>query len=425
MSDGLRLLHAILAESSLATFSRLDPEIFNPDERPVYDFIQEHRRSHRALPQAQTVSEEIGTRFPRAPEPLSYYVEQVYERHEYNQIHARWGSMRDAMQTRNMELVRENVRAMSVATRAGGNRQGREVMDLRQAGQLVTTRLRDTRGMGGITGIETNWPRFDMETGGFQNSDLVSLIARPGMGKTYALLKMAHQAHLVGHNVLVVTTEMGIEQLTRRHTSIALGINPTLLKRNMISTYTERRIATFYSDMAGAENFRVFSVGMNSRVNAIEAFCQEFGPSIVFIDGGYLLRPTEAPKNANRIERITGVFDELKGLTLEADIPFVVTSQFNRQAGKGGKEGSLETVGYTDAIGTHSSIVVALKTGPTENPFASRYLEFLKGREGESGEIAINFKFAPLNMEEMSEEEQESASDSPAPAGGAATDWMA
>lgn len=425
MSDGLRLLSSILAESSMATFARLDPEIFNGDERPVYDFINDHRRAYRALPQQATVSEEIGTRFPRAPEPLSYYLEQVYERHEYNQIHARWGQMREAMTTRNMEVVRENIRAMSAATRSGGMRQGREVMDLRQAGQLVLDRLRNTRGMGGLTGIETGWERFDTETGGYQNADLISWIGRPGMGKTYVLLKQAHHAHLAGHNVLVVTTEMGIEQLTRRHTSIALGINPTLLKRNMISTYMERRIASLYSGMAGSENFRVFSVGMNSRVNAIEAFCQEFGPSIVFVDGGYLLRPTDAPKNANRIERITGVFDELKGLTLEADIPFVVTSQFNRQAGKGGKEGSLETVGYTDAIGTHSSIVVAIKTGPTENPFASRNFEFLKGREGESGEIAINFKFAPIDMSEFTLEEQENASDVPAPAGGASTDWMA
>lgn len=426
MSDGLRLLSAILAESSLATFTRLDPEIFNPDERPVYDFINEHRRAHRTLPQQATVSEEIGTRFPRAPEPLSYYIEQVYERHEYNQIHARWGQMREAMTTRNMEVVRENVRAMSAATRAGGMRQGREIMDLQQASQLVVNRLRDTRGMGGITGVETNWPRFDMETGGFQDADLISFIGRPGMGKTYVMMKMAHQAHLAGHNVLAVTTEMGIEQFTRRHTSIALGINPTLLKRNMISTYMERRISALYSGMAGTDRFRIFSVGMNSKVNAIESFCQEFGPSIVFIDGAYLLRPTDAPKNANRIERITGVMDELKGLTLEANVPFVITSQFNRQAGKGGKEGSLETVGYTDAIGTHSSIVVAIKAGPTENPFASRYLEFLKGREGESGEIAINFKFAPLDMEEFTEEEQENASDTPAPAGGAAaTDWMA
>lgn len=760
MSDGLRLLSAILAESSLATFTRLDPEIFNPDERPVYDFINEHRRAHRTLPQQATVSEEIGTRFPRAPEPLSYYIEQVYERHEYNQIHARWGQMREAMTTRNMEVVRENVRAMSAATRAGGMRQGREIMDLQQASQLVVNRLRDTRGMGGITGVETNWPRFDMETGGFQDADLISFIGRPGMGKcmhpdtpvirfdgritaiknlkpgdllmgpdsqprtvlstttgreemfkviptrgdtwecnrshilvlrcnkaldhkhtkgsthlysvdeflslpsrvqralrlirtgvefpaapvevtpyylgvwlgdgsiangrittpdpevraaildeaerfgmrvmqhetrpgfcpqyalvngrgrdhvvmdffradcikrgekripvaylhnsrenrlallaglvdtdghlheggylyeivtkfeglrddilylarslglgadcavkmvngtqyqrititghidmiptrvprkraqpnrmkkdallpgfrlesqgegdyfgitldrdhlyllgdftithnTYVMMKMAHQAHLAGHNVLAVTTEMGIEQFTRRHTSIALGINPTLLKRNMISTYMERRISALYSGMAGTDRFRIFSVGMNSKVNAIESFCQEFGPSIVFIDGAYLLRPTDAPKNANRIERITGVMDELKGLTLEANVPFVITSQFNRQAGKGGKEGSLETVGYTDAIGTHSSIVVAIKAGPTENPFASRYLEFLKGREGESGEIAINFKFAPLDMEEFTEEEQENASDTPAPAGGAAaTDWM-
>jgi replicative DNA helicase len=215
------------------------------------------------------------------------------------------------------------------------------------------------------------------------------------------------QAHKAGHNVVFVTTEMGVEQIARRAAAIALGINPTLLKTGNISTHLLRRIQTYCQDFIGAERFRILSVGMNARVSVVDALCQEVGPSIVFIDGVYLLRPTDVGRNASRVERITGVFDEVKALTLDAGVPFVVTSQFNRQAGKSGKDGSLENIGYTDAVGTHSSIVVALKSGPTQNPAHSRVFDFLKGREGETGEVAINFKFAPLDMNEMSEEERQ------------------
>jgi replicative DNA helicase len=343
----------------------------------------------------------------------------VQERHEYSLIHARFQPMHEALRSRNMEQAREQIRGMTQAVRMA-NRQGREIARIDQGLEMVAARLDATRGMGGITGITTGWETYDETTGGYQDSDLITIVGRPSLGKTYILLKQAYEAHAAGHNVLFVTTEMGIEQISRRYASIALGINPKLLKMNMISTHMERRLRNMYRDMAGAERFNIFSVGMNSRINAIEAFMQEYGPSIVYVDGSYLLHPTATVKNGNRTERINGVFDELKGLTLESTIPIVNTSQFNRQAGAKGKDGTLENIGYTDAVGTHSSIVVALKLGPTENPFASRYMEFLKGREGESGEIAINFKFAPLDMAEFTPEQQEEEGEA-APIN---TDWM-
>ena len=101
------------------------------------------------------------------------------------------------------------------------------------------------------------------------------------------------------------------------------------------------------------------------------------------------------------------MYDEIRAVNLDLNRPFIVSTQFNRQAGKSGKEGSLETIGFTDAVGTHSSHVIALKDGPTENSRDSRLFDFLKGREGEHGTVAINFKFAPLNMDEMTPEEIE------------------
>jgi hypothetical protein len=217
---------------------------------------------------------------------------------------------------------------------------------------------------------------------------------------------------------------MSIEQLGRRHVALSLGINPTYLKNGMVSTYTERRIRRFYEGFAGSERFRIFSVGMRSQVSAVEAFIQEFDPDFVVIDGAYLLAPTRAVRTSSRTERITAVMDELKALTLDCVKPVLITTQFNRQAGRGGAEGSLENIGYSDAIGTHSSIVVAARFGPTTNHRMSRWLTFLKGREGESGSVAINFKFAPLDMDEFEPEQEGGARPADASAAPANVDWM-
>ena len=402
MSDGLKFLSSVIATGSASSLSEIDSEMLLDNEHTAYEFIRTHHRTYRDLPSAQTVQEETGIRLPAASESMRYYIDKLTDRHSYNLVRDRFPAFREGLAQMDMDAVADSVSSMQQAlrNRAGGSRAG-QAIQIDEGMRLVADRLDGIKGTGGISGILTGWPQFDAITGGYQDADLITWVSRMGMGKTYLALYQADQAHLAGENVLFVTTEMGAEQIARRVAALRLGVNPLLLKNGNISTHIQRRVRSLCTDMVGADRYRIFSVGMNAKVGAIAGLCEEFGPSIVFIDGVYLLRPTEGGKNQNRTERITSVYDELKGTTLDTNLPIVCMSQLNRMAGKGGKEGSLETIGYSDAIGTHSSVVVGLKEGPTENPKASRGLEFFKGREGEAGEVAINFKFAPLDMSEM------------------------
>jgi hypothetical protein len=76
----------------------------------------------------------------------------------------------------------------------------------------------------------------------------------------------------------------------------------------------------------------------------------------------------------------------------------------------------MENIGYTDAIGTHSSIVVGIKEGRPPYQDSRRILELMKGREGERGEFDINYNFAPMDFSEIPLEQQE--------AEGTDLDWM-
>ncbi len=412
MSDGLKLLAAAIAAGSSGTLTAVNRESLEGTELTAYDFIRRHYRQYRDLPSLATVQEETGVRLPAATEPLNFYIDQVEDRHEYNLIRERFAVFREGMQRADMGTVANEVSAMSRIFRRRRSDGVGQAVELSEGFRLVSDRLLEIRGTGGISGITTGWNEFDNITGGYQNSDLITWVGRMGLGKTYILLRQAMKAHEAGHNVLVVTTEMGIEQLARRCAALALGINPRLLKNGTISTYNRQRIRNLELNMIGSERFKIFSVGMNAKIDSIATLCYEYGPSIVFVDGVYLLRPTDMGRNTSRTDKVTAVYDELRGLNLDLSVPFVVTTQFNRQAGKGGKEGTLETIGYSDSVGTHSSHVVAMKPGPTDNPYASREFEFLKGREGETGSTVINFKFAPIDMEEMTREERIEEGDS-------------
>ncbi len=421
MSDGLRLVSAILASGSATVLSRLDREIFTVQEQGAFDFVVAHYRQYREMPAAATVHQETGTRLPAAVETLDFYVDQVQDRHTYTQVLQHYGELRDSMRDRDINAMRPIVDEMHRAMRDTNNR-NQVTMGIGGALALVNDRLISTLGFGGVTGVTSGWEGFDEITGGYQNADLVTIVGRPGVAKTYNLLKQAMAAHEAGHSVVLVSTEMGIEQLARRYASLRLGINPELLKKNMVSTYMMRRISALSAEMIHDDTFRILSVGMHAKVSTIENLLQEFGPSICYVDGTYLLHPS-VKGQMKRIERVAEVFDEMKGLTISANIPIINTMQFNRQAGKDGKDGSLENIGFTDAVGMHSSVVIALQYGPTENPRASRTMEFLKGREGEVGKVHMNFRFAPVDMSELHFVEG-GEDGAPAP-GDVDVDWMA
>lgn len=421
MSEGLKLLSSIIATESSGTLLRLSEELFIGEEVDAFNFMRDHFRQYRQLPQAATVRTETNAVLPTTREPLQFYIDAVTDRHSYNLMTDHYTELRQAMTTRNIAAMQETVHEMTLAMR--GRAQNGVVVSMGEALGQVTDRLESTRGMGGMTGIPSGWDGMDVITGGFQNADLVTYVGRPSMGKTYQLLKQANHAHSMGHSPLLITTEMGIEQIGRRYVALELGIRPELLKMNMISSYMQRRIDALKATLLSDTRYKIFSVGMGTKVSAVEALMQEFGPSIVYLDGAYLLHPTAKGK-MNRIERVGEVFDELKGLTISSNTPIVNTMQYNRQAGKDGKEGSLETIGFTDAVGMHSSIVLSLKHGPTENPRDSREMGFLKGREGESGSIFTNFRFAPVDFSEIDPEQLETMTGA-APDGDDSAVWTA
>lgn len=126
----------------------------------------------------------------------------------------------------------------------------------------------------------------------------------------------------------------------------------------------------------------------------------------------------------DRFQNIAYVLDDIKQLTIIHERPVVGTTQFGRKAGKGGKKGDTENIGFTDTIGTHASIICSAKHMGSNN---KRTIDILKGREGEEGEYDINYSFSPMDFsyiepgsvaevtETQQAENDESSSTEPAP----------
>src|SRR5690606_41782351 len=78
----------------------------------------------------------------------------------------------------------------------------------------------------GLSGIPSGFKGVDKETGGWQNSDLIIIAARPAMGKTAFLLSMARNI-AVEHKIplALFSLEMASVQLITRMIASETGID--------------------------------------------------------------------------------------------------------------------------------------------------------------------------------------------------------
>lgn len=409
MSTGLKFISSAIQHQAGNAILRIDSGLFTQEELSVYEYCKNYYRSYREVPTVAMVQENTSARIPRADGPINFWEDELHERFNYDIIRQGFTDLRGLVNQGKpqpmIDVMEDTIRRIR-RTRRGGS----GLLDIGEAMQLSIDRLEALQMQGGMSGVPTPWPTFNRISSGYQNADLITWVGRTSLGKTMILLAQAEFAYDAGYSVLFATTEMASEALARRWMALKFGYDPDALKSAQISTYTLRRMRAQQTELLGRERFRLLTLGLNGDLGQVEAAIEEIQPDILYLDGVYMVRPSGKAVMRNKTEQVSAVFDELKQRNIDTNIPFVVNTQFSRQAGKGGRDGSLESIGLSDTIGQHSSIVVAIKPGPTDNWHDSRELDFLKGREGEQGKVMINYRFKPTDISELSDEQLEACS---------------
>lgn len=407
MSDGLNFLSAVLEHGSVSSLREVeDAHFIDEDELGAYHYVLRHLQQHRALPLRRTLETECGVELENAGEPVDYYRERIYNRLMYVRAREHFGELRDTLARNNTQGIMDAIAALQsavLATRTQADLQELEVAD----DQIMRRLRRRSSSMLDDTGILTGWDPIDDETGGYRNGDLVGWIGRPSMGKTYLLLYQALSAWLSGRSVLFVSMEMPIEAISTRLIGLRSGVDSRLIRLNRLSNAAMARIEEALGSTLGYSPFQIFAGNFGRTTADIATLMTEHTPDVVFVDGVYRLRPIHMPRNGSRYEMVANVLDELKGMTIQHNRPIVYSSQFNREAGAGGKSGSLENIGFTDAASQHSSLLYAIRPWERHrdnrinldvDPKSVRVIETMKGREGESAHFVINYGFQPVNF---------------------------
>ena len=179
-------------------------------------------------------------------------------------------------------------------------------------------------------GAKSGFTDLDAITTGLNNTDLLIIAARPGMGKTSFALNIAtNVARKSNKQVVVFSLEMGKEQLVTRMLSSESLVNSYSLRSGRLSPDDWTKLALgaealsklpIYLDDSGGINVPVMKAKLRRMKNL----------GLVVID--YLQLMEGSKKNTNRVTEISEITRQLKLMAKELKVPVITLSQLNRGA---------------------------------------------------------------------------------------------
>jgi replicative DNA helicase len=197
-------------------------------------------------------------------------------------------------------------------------------------------RLYDLHGRtGGITGVPSGFSSLDLLTGGWQNSDLVVIAARPSMGKTALSLALARNAALNPEKATPVayfSLEMSANQLAQRLLTSEARVDAQAARTGRLHDDAWKDVARAAGRLSQAPIFIDDTPGLG--ILELRAKCRrlkaEHDIGLVVVDYLQLMHGTVQGKNSNREQEIAQISRSLKSLAKELDVPVLALSQLSR-----------------------------------------------------------------------------------------------
>jgi replicative DNA helicase len=244
-----------------------------------------------------------------------------------------------------------------------------------------------------ITGIATGFFDLDKKTSGLQDSDLIILAGRPGMGKTSLGINICQHAAIREHKkVAVFSLEMPLEQLTMRIIASEANISSMDLRTGNIKDWP--KIYKVWEEILSAKLFIDDTPGIT--VNEIRSKCRRLKAQedldLIMIDYLQLIR--SVGRIENRQQEISQISRDLKLLAKELSCPVITLSQLNRSPEKRTDNRPLiSDLRESGAIEQDADIVLFLYKTEVDNAKSDKVtLSIAKHRNGPTGDIDLVFQ---------------------------------
>lgn len=246
---------------------------------------------------------------------------------------------------------------------------------------------------GGLRGVPTGFKDLDDTLAGMQDSNLIILAARPGMGKTALTLNIAqHVAVKEKLPVGIFSLEMSKEELVDRLLVSEADIDAWRLKTGNLKDPDFVRISDAMGRLAEAPIYIDDTPGislleMRTKARRLQV---EQGVKLIMVD--YLQLVTSHKQHENRVQEVSAISQSLKNLARELKVPVLSLSQLSRAVeSRGTKEPQLADLRESGSIEQDADVVMFLYREDDEH-IEQVSLKIAKHRNGPLRTINLFFK---------------------------------
>lgn len=217
----------------------------------------------------------------------------------------------------------------------------------------------------GISGLKTGFTKLDKITSGWQNGELITIGARPAMGKTAFIISMLKNMVVEFKTpVALFSLEMSNNQVMNRLISNLCEVSSEKIKSGQLTAYEWQQLDYKIKDLVDLPIYID-----DTSILKIDDFCEkaylyvkEYGVKLIAIDYIQLLYNKVRYTENNRYLELNYFTRRLKSLARELDIPIILVSQLNRgtenREGIEGKRPQLTDLRDSGTICDDSDLVI-------------------------------------------------------------------
>ena len=180
--------------------------------------------------------------------------------------------------------------------------------------------------------VKTNWDEIDkLLDGGLAKGELGFVVAPAGSGKSWLLTRLGSEAMKNGKNVVHITLELNENYVGLRYDSCFTGINFQDIRKNI--DVVKNKIDSIPGKLF-IKYFPIKTIASHTIKMHVERIQMLTGTKIdlIIVDYADLLRPAVAERNSNSYSEAGSVYEELRAVAGELQVPIWSASQAHRGA---------------------------------------------------------------------------------------------
>ncbi len=185
----------------------------------------------------------------------------------------------------------------------------------------------------GIASVPSGFPTLDRITGGWHNTELIIIAARPGMGKTAFVVSALRNAAIdYQMPVALFSLEMSSQQVMYRLISAEAEIDSQKLRKGDLETEDWKAIHSRLNNLDNApiyiDDTPALSVlELRTKARRLKAF---HNIKLLIVDYLQLMTAGNGRTGMNREQEIANISRSLKTIAKELNIPVIALSQLSR-----------------------------------------------------------------------------------------------